>query len=68
VEERLVDGVLSQLVLRDRVTVFPIEPHPISSTEIREQVAAGVDVTPLVGPAVAEQIRQLGLYTRVSAS
>lgn len=62
VEETLVDDVLARLAGRDRVTVFPIEPHPISSTEIRDAVAAGIDVTPLVGPLVAQQIRRLGLY------
>ena len=68
VDESLVEQVLSQLALRERVTVFPIEPHAISSTEIRDAVAEGLDVTPLVGAVVAEQIRQLGLYTAVSAS
>jgi len=68
VDESLVEQVLSQLALRERVTVFPIEPHAISSTEIRDAVAEGHDVTPLVGAVVAEQIRQLGLYTAVSAS
>ena len=68
VDDALVDEVLSRLALRDRVTVYPIEPHPISSTEIREAVAAGVDVAPLVGSAVAKRIRQLGLYVEASAS
>lgn len=62
VEQKLVDEVLGRLEGRDRVTVYPIEPHPISSTEIRAEVAAGLDVTPLVGAAVAERIRALGLY------
>lgn len=62
VDPVLVDDVLSQLGLRERVTVFPIEPHPISSTEIRARVAEGLEIVDLVGPAVAEQIGRLGLY------
>ncbi|MFN8224974.1 MAG: hypothetical protein U0R50_17205 [Gaiellales bacterium] len=64
VDAVLVEKVLSELAARDRVTVYPIEPHPISSTAIRARVAEGFDVTDLVGDEVAEQIRQLGLYNR----
>lgn len=47
-----------------RVTVFELEPHPVSSTEIRARVARGEPVDGLVDPAVALYIREHGLYVR----
>jgi nicotinate-nucleotide adenylyltransferase len=44
------------------VTVFEIEPTPVSSTEIRGRVAAGEPIDDLVPPAVAAEIERLGLY------
>jgi len=44
------------------VEVFEIDQRPISSTEIRRNVAAGAPVDDLVGSAVARAIERLGLY------
>jgi nicotinate-nucleotide adenylyltransferase len=46
----------------DRIVVFELQPHAISSTEIRHRVAAGEPVDALVPPAVAAYIRERGLY------
>jgi nicotinate-nucleotide adenylyltransferase len=45
-----------------RVTFFPIEPLPVSSSTIRARVAAGKSIQGLVAPAVAAEIARLGLY------
>jgi nicotinate-nucleotide adenylyltransferase len=45
-----------------RVFHLPVEPVPVSSTEIRSRVAAGLPVERLVPPGVAEYIRVFGLY------
>ncbi|HXF98410.1 MAG TPA: nicotinate-nicotinamide nucleotide adenylyltransferase [Gaiellaceae bacterium] len=45
-----------------RVTFFAVEPHPVSSTEIRARVARGEPVDGLVPPAVAAVIARRGLY------
>ena len=45
-----------------RIFHIPIEPIPISSTEIRAGVAQGLPVDSLVPPGVAGYIRQSGLY------
>jgi nicotinate-nucleotide adenylyltransferase len=44
------------------VTLFEIEPTPVSSTDIRRRVAAGEPIDGLVPPAVAAEIERLGLY------
>lgn len=49
-----------------RITVFELEPHPVSSTEIRDRVARGEPIDGLVDPAVALHIREHGLYVRAS--
>ena len=59
--ERL-DAVLGALSRPERVLVFPIEPHPVSSSQIRQLVADGVPVDDLVPAAVAKEIARLGLY------
>ena len=46
----------------DRITYFDLEPHAVSSSEIRERVTRGEPVDGLVPPAVADAIRRLGLY------
>jgi nicotinate-nucleotide adenylyltransferase len=48
----------------DRVTLFEIEPVPISSTELRERLDRGEDVSDLVPSAVWELIERDGLYGR----
>jgi nicotinate-nucleotide adenylyltransferase len=46
----------------DRVSYFELESPPVSSTAVRERVAAGKPLDDLVPPAVAEVIEELGLY------
>ena len=58
------DPVLSRLSRPDRVEFFEIEPLPISSTELRERLGRGEDVDDAVPQAVAEIIRERGLYRR----
>ena len=36
-----------------RIQIFELEPHPVSSSEIRRRVAAGEPLDGLVAPAVA---------------
>ncbi len=49
---------------RERVEVFEMPPVPVSSTDVRERVAAGGPIDELVPPRVASLIRELGLYRR----
>ena len=46
----------------DRVVPFELTSPEVSSTEIRDRVAAGETIAELVPPAVAELIEELGLY------
>jgi nicotinate-nucleotide adenylyltransferase len=59
--ERL-QRVLVELARPDRVSFFAIEPHAVSSSEIRARVARGEPIAGLVPPAVAAEIERLGLY------
>lgn len=59
--ERL-QGVLDRLGRPDRVTVFELEPVPVSASEVRRRVAAGEPIDELVPPAVAAEIEARGLY------
>jgi nicotinate-nucleotide adenylyltransferase len=45
-----------------RVVFFDLEPLDVSSTEVRERVAAGEPLDHLVSRPVAEAIARLGLY------
>ena len=59
------DSLIVPEPFRDRVDAFDIEPIDISSTHIRERVAAGVDLDALAGLVprrVAEYILRNGLY------
>ena len=56
------EAVLGGLERPDRVELFEIAALPVSSTEVRERVAAGEPYDDLVPPGVAELIRALGLY------
>jgi nicotinate-nucleotide adenylyltransferase len=60
--ERL-DQVLGQLRRPERVLFFEIEPTPVASSELRELLAAGADVSGDVPSAVERIIRADGLYT-----
>lgn len=46
----------------DRVVPFELASPEVSSSEIRDRVAAGETIADLVPPAVAELIEELGLY------
>jgi len=54
--------VLARLSRPDRITFFPIEPHPVSSVEIRALVGRGESIDGLVPPAVAAELARLELY------
>ncbi len=58
------DTVLARLSQPERVLFFELEPLAISSRDIRNRVAHGEPVDDLVPPAVAESIRERGLYRR----
>ena len=47
-----------------RVELFVLEPHPISSSELRRRVREGESLDGLVVPAVADYIAACGLYVR----
>ncbi len=46
----------------DRIAIFELEPHDISSSEIRARVRRGEQVDGLVVPEVASYIAEHGLY------
>jgi nicotinate-nucleotide adenylyltransferase len=50
------------VALKSNVPLIPLEPMPISASEIRARVARGEDISALVPPAVASYIAQHGLY------
>jgi nicotinate-nucleotide adenylyltransferase len=54
----------ARLPAPDRISLFELEPNPVSSTMIRERLARAEPVDELVPPKVLEAIRHLGLYTR----
>jgi nicotinate-nucleotide adenylyltransferase len=62
VEQSLLEEVRAALSRPDRVTFFPIEPLPVSSSQIRALVAAGSPIAGLVPAAVAAAIERLALY------
>jgi nicotinate-nucleotide adenylyltransferase len=59
--ERL-EAALARVPARERVQLFELEPHDVSSSEIRARVAGGQSLDGLVAPAVAARIAELGLY------
>lgn len=59
---REIERVIAGLPRPDRVELFPITPLPISSTDIRDRVAAGRPIDDLVPAAVAAEIERLELY------
>ena len=50
----------------DRVELFPIAPHAISSSEIRERVRGGEPIAELVPPAVAAEIDAARAVSRLA--
>jgi len=45
-----------------RIQIFELEPHPVSSSEIRRRAASGEPLEGLVAPAVAQYIAEHRLY------
>jgi nicotinate-nucleotide adenylyltransferase len=64
VERERLDGVIAELSRPERVELFEIDPLPISSSEIRDRVAAGEPIVDLVPASVAAEIERRGLYRR----
>jgi nicotinate-nucleotide adenylyltransferase len=62
VDSAALDDVLEQLGSPERITVFEIPPHPVSSTALRDLAAAGRSLEPFVSDVVAAEIRRLQLY------
>ncbi|MGL6279611.1 MAG: nicotinate-nicotinamide nucleotide adenylyltransferase [Gaiella sp.] len=62
VASELIEAVLEEIDRRDRITVFAIPPHPVSSTALRDRAAAGESLVPFVPDAVAHEIARLRLY------
>ena len=56
------ERVVGLLPRPDRVELFPITPLAVSSSDVRQRVAAGLPIDDLVPAAVATEIRRLGLY------
>ena len=54
--------VVASLPRPDRVELFPITPLTVSSSEVRDRVAAGLPIDDLVPAAVAAEIERLDLY------
>ncbi len=46
----------------DRIELFELEPHDVSSTEVRARAARGEPLGGLVPPAVAAYVAEHGLY------
>jgi len=53
---------LEELGRPDRIELFPIEPRPIASRELRARVARGESLEGLVPPGVAREIERRGAY------
>jgi nicotinate-nucleotide adenylyltransferase len=53
---------LNELGRPDRIELFPIEPWPVASRELRDRVASGEPIDGLVPEAVAGEIARRGLY------
>jgi nicotinate-nucleotide adenylyltransferase len=58
------DSVLERLRDPSRVLFFEIDPWPVASRELRDRLERGESVDGLVPPAVADAIREGGLYRR----
>lgn len=56
------EQVVASLPRPDRIELFPITPLAVSSSEIRDRVAAGLPIDDLVPAAVAAEIHRFGLY------
>jgi nicotinate-nucleotide adenylyltransferase len=57
-----VEHAVASLTRPDRVELFPITPLAVSSSQVRDRVAAGLPIDDLVPAAVAAEIHRLQLY------
>jgi nicotinate-nucleotide adenylyltransferase len=62
------EPVLARLHLRDRVELFEIDPHAVSSSTVRQLTADGAPLDEVVVPSVAAEIHRLGLYRPMPAT
>ena len=62
IDRASLERVVAGLSRPDRVELFPITPHDVSSSGIRARTAHGLSVAGLVPPAVAAEIERLALY------
>ena len=62
VDLEAIERVVTRLSQPDRIELFPITPVDVSSSELRTRLASGEPIDGLVPPAVAAEIRRLGLY------
>ena len=58
------DAVRDAVARPDRIEVFELEPHDVSSTELRARARRGEPLDGLVPPAVAAEIARRNLYLR----
>jgi nicotinate-nucleotide adenylyltransferase len=65
VRREALETVLAAVGRPERVSFFPIDPLPVSSSEIRARAADGQAIDSLVPPEVAAEVARLGLYRRV---
>jgi nicotinate-nucleotide adenylyltransferase len=65
--EAALTAAIARLHRPDRVELFPLEPVPIASSEIRALVAAGEPIDAFVPAEVAAEIARRGLYRTAPA-
>lgn len=58
------ESLVAALSRPDRIELFPIAPRPVSSSQVRDRVAAGLPVDTLVPASVAAEIERLCLYRK----
>ena len=58
------EGILSRVPeqFRDKVDIVKMQPLDVSSTDIRDRIARGINVSPWVAPAVCKYIQDNRLY------
>jgi nicotinate-nucleotide adenylyltransferase len=61
-DQEELERVIGSLSQPGRVELFPMTPLAVSSSQVRERVAAGLPIDELVPAAVAAEIQRLGLY------
>jgi len=68
VTEQLLNGLDLSDAQRAEITTHVLETAAdnVSSSEIRRRIGAGIDADELLPPAVAQRIRELGLYREAS--